>query len=106
MALVQGPLLTKISKVASESNLILFDGLMWPSVLSLLSQTTDEKFQGMIQGFAGSMGSIASIIGLLMGGVLYTRVTGLIFLISAIIIFFVFIISLSFKYQIEKKHSN
>jgi MFS family permease len=135
MALVQGPVLTKISKAVSESKLILIgsfllaigfslyifntiflvyigalfialgNGLMWPSVLSLLSQTTDEKFQGIIQGFAGSMGSVASVLGLLLGGVLYTRVSGWIFLLSAIIISFVFIISLFFKYQSEKKLS-
>jgi len=136
MALVQGPILTKMSKAISELNLILIgsfflaigfslyifntiflvyigaafiaigNGLMWPSVLSLLSQTTDEKFQGIIQGFAGSMGSVASILGLLIGGVLYTRVSGWIFMISAIIIFFIFIISFSFKYQTEKKLLN
>jgi MFS family permease len=126
MAFVQGPVLTWISKLLSESSLILVgslllaigfafyifnstmlvysgavlialgNGLMWPSVLSLLSQTTDEKFQGIIQGFAGSMGSVASIVGLLVGGVLYTRLSGLVFILSAIILFFVFLISLSF----------
>jgi MFS family permease len=133
MALVQGPVLTWITKILSESRLILLgslllsigfafyifnstllvylgaifialgNGLMWPSVLSLLSQVTDEKFQGLIQGFAGSMGSVASILGLLIGGVLYTRLSGMIFLLSAIIILFVFLISLSLKNRSEKK---
>jgi MFS family permease len=125
MALVQGPTLTKISKVLSESILIIIgsfllavgfafyifnstllvysgavfialgNGLMWPSVLSLLSQTTDEKYQGIIQGFAGSISSVASIAGLLAGGVLYTRLSGWIFLLSAINIFIVFLIAFS-----------
>jgi MFS family permease len=125
MALVQGPVLVFVSKKYSESLLLLsgsfilslgfacyiFDlttavylgavfialgnGIMWPSVLSLLSQTTDEKYQGMIQGFAGSVGSVASIIGLLVGGVLYARLAGWTFFLSAIILLFVFIISLS-----------
>jgi MFS family permease len=125
MALVQGPALERISKLYSESILILvgsfllsigfafyiFDltilvysgaifiaignGLMWPSVLSLLSQTTDQKYQGMIQGFAGSVGSVASIIGLLVGGVFYARLGGWTFFLSALILGLVFVISLS-----------
>lgn len=131
MALVQGPVLMRISKIYSESVLLLFgsfllsigfafyivdtttmvyagavfiafgNGLMWPSVLSLLSQTTDEKYQGLIQGFAGSMGSIASIIGLLVGGILYARFTSWTFLLSAIIIFLVFIISIPLVSRIK-----
>jgi MFS family permease len=130
MALIQGPALGRISKYYSESILILFgsiilsvgfafyifnstllvyagavfialgNGLMWPSVLSLLSQSTDEKFQGMIQGFAGSVGSVASIIGLLIGGIVYAILGGWIFLISAIILFIVFLISSTLRRRV------
>ena len=126
MALIQGPVLVYISKKYSESLLLLIgsfllsigfafyildstaavymgavfialgNGIMWPSVLSLLSQITNDKYQGMIQGFAGSVGSVASIIGLLAGGILYARLGGWIFFLSAIILLFVFIISLFF----------
>lgn len=129
MALVQGPALVRLSKLYSENILLLTgsiilsfgfafyimdstilaytgaifiaigNGIMWPSVLSLLSQTTDEKYQGIIQGFAGSVGSIASIIGLLVGGLLYTRLAGWTFFLSAIILFLVFVIAITLKKQ-------
>jgi MFS family permease len=123
MALVQGPLLVAASKIFKESYLIIIgslmlavgfvfyispsmwmiyagavfialgNGLMWPSVMSLLSQKTAEKYQGLIQGFASSMGSIASVIGLLAGGVLYAQMAEKIFLVSAAILFAVFLLS-------------
>ena len=37
------------------------DGLMWPSFLSLLSKIAGRKYQGTVQGFASSFGSLASI---------------------------------------------
>ena len=50
-------------------------------------------YQGVIQGVASSFGSLASIIGLIIGGLLYNLIGGYTFLISAGIIFVVFIMS-------------
>jgi MFS family permease len=131
MVLVQGPVLSYLSKKVSESKLILFgnlilgtnfillysdniyviylaavffavgNGLMWPSFLSLLSKTAEKRYQGSVQGFANSMGSLASIIGLVAGGVLYNNLGEVTFLVAAGIIYFVFL--LSFKLiSIEK----
>lgn len=72
--------------------LALGNGLMWPSLLSLISKVSG-KFQGTIQGYAGSLGSAASIIGLLIGGLLYSQIAGGIFILSAAIIFIIFILS-------------
>jgi MFS family permease len=66
------------------------NGIMWPTLLSLISKSSSEKFQGIIQGYASSLGSIASIIGLLAGGLLYTQMESKIFVLSAVIIFIVF----------------
>ena len=123
MVIVQGPLLSRVSKKLSESVLIvtgnfilgitflmllsentyviygstfffaLGNGLMWPSVLSLLSKAAGKKYQGSVQGFAGSLGSLASIIGLILGGILYSTIGVLTFLISACTIYLVFILS-------------
>ena len=123
MVLVQGPVLRKALKKFSEEklviigsvilgiNFILFvagndilvygaailfavgNGLMWPSFLSILSKTAGNAYQGFIQGVASSFGSLASIIGLITGGLLYNLIHGFTFLISAGIIFVVFIIS-------------
>ena len=98
MVLVEGPVLRKALEKFSEeilvvigsvilgANFILFvstdtilvycgailfalgNGLMWPSVLSLLSKRAGATHQGAVQGTAGSLGSLASIIGLTVGG--------------------------------------
>jgi MFS family permease len=69
------------------------NGIMWPSFLSILSRTARDKYQGTVQGFASSSGSLASIIGLIIGGILYEQLGHMTFLISALVIFLVFIMS-------------
>jgi MFS family permease len=131
MVLVQGPILHKSLKKFSEeklvviggiilgTNFILFvsnnniliyvaailfavgNGLMWPSFMSILSKTAGNSYQGFIQGVASSFGSLASIVGLIIGGLLYNLIGGFTFLISAGIIFVVFI--MSFKLLKMKK---
>ena len=44
------------------------NGLMWPSYLSMLSETGSPASRGRLQGVASSAGSIASIAGMLGGG--------------------------------------
>ena len=123
MVIVQGPVLRRLSKKVDDNVLVfsgslvlalsfLFftasgmgmiytgaallavgNGIMWPSLLSLISQSIDNKFQGAIQGYTSSLGSAASIIGLLAGGVLYARIGAGVFVVSAAIIFVVFLLS-------------
>jgi len=123
MALVQGPILRKASKRFSEEQLVIIgsmilgtnfillissditliygaavlfavgNGLMWPSVMSILSNRAGTVYQGTVQGVANSFGSLASIIGLMIGGLLYDVLGATTFLVSAGIIFTVFILS-------------
>jgi DHA1 family tetracycline resistance protein-like MFS transporter len=123
MVLVQGPILRKALKRFSEeklvvigslilgTNFILFvsnnivsiggavvlfavgNGLMWPSFMSILSRRAGSKLQGAVQGVAGSFGGLASIIGLILGGFLYNSIGGATFLISAGIIYAIFVMS-------------
>jgi DHA1 family tetracycline resistance protein-like MFS transporter len=123
MILVQGPILRKALKKFSEeklviigsailgSNFILFvsseifliylaavlfavgNGLMWPSIMSILSKRAGPVYQGAVQGVAGSVTGVASIIGLTTGGVLYGIFGGITFLVSAGVIFAVFVLS-------------
>jgi len=123
MVLVQGPILRKASKRFSEEKLVIIgsmilgtnfilllstntiivygaailfavgNGLMWPSVLSILSKRAGTVQQGAVQGVANSFESLASIIGLTMGGLLYSTLGATTFLISSGIIFTVFIMS-------------
>jgi len=123
MVLVQGPILRKALKKFSEEQLVIIgsvilgtnfilylssetiiiyfaavlfavgNGLMWPPVMSILSKRAGTLYQGTVQGVANSFASLASIIGLTMGGLLYTTLGATTFLISAGVIFTVFILS-------------
>ena len=115
MVLVQGPVLKRASKLWSERTLViggslvlatsflfftvdgkaqayigttllaLGNGVMWPSLMALLSKATNREDQGALQGFASSSGAVASIVGLLVGGLLYGVLgTGVFFLAFAI----------------------
>ena len=78
---------------AGVALLALGNGLMWPSVLSLLSLAAGRRYQGAVQGLAGSAGAIASILGLLVGGVLYTKLESEAFGLSSLTIFAVFLLA-------------
>ncbi|WP_440945254.1 MFS transporter [Methanosarcina sp. T3] len=131
MAFVQGPVLAKLAKRYPESILVVVggfilglqfiliipgnlallylaavcfafgNGVMWPSILSILSKFAGKKYQGSVQGFAMSASSLASIIGLLAGGLLYTQLGVIAFLIAAAIIYLVVFLSLRLV-KIEK----
>jgi MFS family permease len=124
MIVFQGPVLTALSKRFSEAfltvagSLVLAvsffllmssstpltfaaalcfaagNGLMWPSFLSLLSKQAGDRYQGAVQGVASSAGSLASIIGLVLGGVLYELIGPVTFLVSGSLIVVVFFLSL------------
>jgi MFS transporter, DHA1 family, tetracycline resistance protein len=80
------------------------NGLMWPSFLSLLSKAAGKKNQGSVQGYAGSSGSLASIIGLIAGGIFYKILGPLSFLISFTSIMLVFILALSLPTHSHSKN--
>lgn len=116
MALVQGPVLNRLSRHWSERKLVLGggallaasfpffmsssaamiysgtallaigNGIMWPSLLAILSRTTERNVQGAVQGFASSTGAVASIAGLLLGGALYDSLGNRVFLVAAILV--------------------
>jgi MFS family permease len=71
------------------------NGLMWPPVVALLSKAAGEH-QGAVQGLTGSVSAAASIMGLLLGGLLYAHLTDWLFVLSAGLIFAVVILSLWF----------
>ena len=73
------------------------NGLMWPSVVSLLSLAAGRRYQGAVQGLAGSAGAIASIVGLIAGGVVYTRLESRAFGLSSLAIFAVFLLALRLR---------
>ncbi|MFQ5651765.1 MAG: MFS transporter, partial [bacterium] len=65
------------------------------SFLSILSKVADQKYQGAIQGYASSTGSLASIIGLITGGLIYGWIGVTTFWIPGVLLLIIF--ALSFK---------
>ncbi len=74
--------------------LALGNGLMWPSVVSLLSLAGGRRHQGAVQGLAGSAGAIASILGLLVGGMLYPSLESGVFVLASLTILGVSLLAL------------
>ncbi|AXT50046.1 MFS transporter [Aquimarina sp. BL5] len=84
--------------------LSLGNGLMWPSFLSLLSKTGNSTMQGAIQGYGNSMGSLASIFGLVLGGIMFESIDVTIFIIGSGI-FLLILILLFINYILTKNAS-
>jgi MFS family permease len=59
------------------------NGLMWPTFMSVLSRAAGAVLQGAVQGYAQSAGAVASIAGLVAGGVLYGRLGPPVFVLAA-----------------------
>lgn len=127
MAIVQDPVLKKLSKKISSQNLVFVgslllglgflmliidnniilylavtvmafgNGVMWPSFMAILSKTGTSDTQGTIQGYGSSMGSIASIIGLILGGILIQEIGVSIFISGAILFLLIMILILIFN---------
>ena len=62
------------------------NGLMWPTFMSVLSKAAGSQMQGAVQGLAQSAGAVASIVGLVAGGMLYVVLGAALFPIAAITI--------------------
>lgn len=124
LVIVEGPVLSRVSKKYSDARLIisgsfilgtnfvllayggtfvtyaaavlfaLGNGFMWPSIQSMLSKVAGSSNQGIVQGISGSFVSLASILGLIGGGFIYQMLGNGAFIVSAFIIYLVFILSL------------
>jgi len=70
------------------------NGLMWPSVMSLLSVRAGSRYQGTVQGFAGSSGALASVLGMVVGGILFDNLGAQIFAVSGTTIALVFVLAI------------
>lgn len=81
------------------------NGIMWPSMLSLIANAAGKEFQGTVQGVSGSIGSLASIVGLLLGGYLYSLIGVTTFLVSAAVIYLVFLLSWKLTLQDVDKNT-
>ncbi len=62
------------------------NGLMWPTVMAMLSNAAGNQHQGAVQGTSGSIGAAASIIGLIAGGLLYNWLGAWVFVMAALLI--------------------
>ncbi|MEL7121403.1 MAG: MFS transporter [Bacteroidota bacterium] len=124
MIVVQGPILTYLSSRVSDRFLIILgclliginffvlpigtfpaliianismafgNGLMWPSFLAVLAQTSPPFATGTIQGYGNSMGSLASIFGLILGGLLFGQIGPIIFWLAGAMMIIILLICL------------
>ncbi|MFP6591125.1 MAG: MFS transporter, partial [Candidatus Latescibacterota bacterium] len=123
LVLTQGPLLSRLARRVREQWLIsgglllalnfflmqygrvellylaallfaLGDGVMWPSVESTVARVGGVEDQGAVHVIADSAGSLANIIGLLLGGIAYESVGPKTFLLSAGCALVAFVLSL------------
>lgn len=127
LVIVEGPVLSYVSKRYSDvfliisgslilgSNFVLLafgstlltyvaaiffavgNGFMWPSIQSMLSKLAGNENQGLVQGVSGSFMSIASILGLIGGGFIYELMGRGAFIVSALIIYLVFVLALRLR---------
>ena len=123
LVLVEGPVLTVLSKHFSDEALVITgniilvgnflliatgniwliylsavlfavgNGISWPSFLSILSRIAGKSYQGAVQGLASGAGSLSSIIGLIMGGILFHWLGAFTFIIVAAVMFVVFLLT-------------
>lgn len=126
LVIIEGPVLSRASRYFTDARLAIFgtvvlgsnfvllassdfyltyfaavlfaigNGFMWPSLQSILSRMAGKDHQGVVQGVSTSFMSIASIIGLIGGGLLYELIGAVTFLVAAAIIYLVFILSFRF----------
>ena len=82
---------------AGTALLALGNGVMWPSLMAIISMATDHEVQGAVQGVASSSGAVASILGLVIGGLLYGILGAGVFLLSAAITLVVVVMSLGIR---------
>ena len=54
--------------------------------MSLLSKAAGQRHQGAVQGFGGSLGAVASILGLIAAGMLYGPLGPWVFILAALIV--------------------
>lgn len=129
MILVQGPVLSRISKTVSSENLVLIgsillacsfmllsqqntvaiyganvllflgNGIMWPSFLSILSSKGSASVKGAVQGYGNSMGSIASMFGLVLGGVLFESIGTMVFLLGGCVFVLIGLLLIVHRYK-------
>ena len=123
LVIIEGPVLSKLSKKYKEPPLVIVgclilganfvfmkstetillyaaaalfaigNGIMWPSMVSLVSKVAGDRHQGAIQGLAGSAGSLSSVTGLILGGVLFSFIDSATMLISASLAFISFVMA-------------
>jgi MFS family permease len=127
LVIVEGPVLSYVSKRSKDSSMIiggsfilglnfvvlifgntfftymaavllaLGNGLMWPSIQSMLARLAGNDNQGLVQGLSGSVMSFAAIFGLIGGGLIYELAGRWSFLLTAAIIACVVVLSMRLR---------
>lgn len=70
------------------------DGMLSPSLLSIVARVAPKGYQGTVQGLAASAGGSASVLGLLAGGVLFNTFQAWVFVFPAAVLLVFWVCSL------------
>lgn len=82
---------------AAAALVALGNGLMWPTFQSALSKSAGSDMQGTVQGIAGSAAAVASILGLVAGGLAYVQLGPMIFVVAAATIAAAALVSIGYR---------
>lgn len=61
------------------------NGILWPSYMAMLAMLGPAHQKGYIQGVAAGVGSLASIVGLILGGLIYAQFQSVTFIAAGVI---------------------
>ena len=86
-----------VTVYAAAALIAIGNGLMWPTFMAVLSKSAGAALQGAVQGYAQSGGAIASIAGLLAGGVLYVSLGANVFPVAGTVIAASAVLALTFR---------
>ncbi len=82
---------SSVAAFAGAGLFALGNGLAWPTFQAQAASLVPEPDQGSLQGALSSAGSLASIVGLCLGGLLYPWLGGQVFLASSVLFVLVFL---------------
>ncbi len=83
--------------IAAAVLVALGNGIMWPTFMAALSQSAGTELQGAVQGLASSAGAVASIAGLVAGGLLYVTLGAALFPMAAVVMALAALLALSYR---------
>lgn len=87
------PLQNILMLLAANCCLSVGNGILWPSFLARLTTISPKASIGSVMGWGNSMGSLGSVLGLVIGGYLFGVIQEQLFLIGAVLFFILMLVA-------------